>query len=485
MYYQHFGLSGPPFQFTPSPKVLYMSNAHREAMAALEWGLLHEPSGFTVLVGETGTGKTTLICSLLMRHYDLVRTAYVANPKLGFDEMARVLMRQLGIHARQGRLNTVDAFNRFLSQLQVGERVVVIVDEAQGLSDEALEELRLFSNAGQREEKQLHFVLVGQPELMKRLSQHSLRQFNERIGARAILNPLSREEAFAYVDYRLSAHEGTAKRIFGRGALEYLIDHSGGIPRRINVLCHNAMLLAYSAGTNQIDFGAARAAVAEFEDLFTSARHFNPAVPAWIKPMRIAGAALAIAAVAIFAAGATWFWFAPSHREDPLVNFTKSAAAAPSVEKSGPHGQAANDPPAPSKPTEQSGDAVAGNSSAHPRPEMYLGGAAENGSGVAAAAEIDPKSVQDADSHPEKSSQVTAAADHTDTAKAAAPNPASIRQVRVKHGDTLALIAIRYLGSEGQLGNLINANPQLSNVDMIYPGQIIHLPAAGASTPQE
>ncbi|MGH7918066.1 MAG: ExeA family protein, partial [Candidatus Binataceae bacterium] len=306
MYYQHFGLNGPPFQFTPSPKVLYMSKAHREALAALEWGLLHEPSGFTVLIGETGTGKTTLICSLLMRHYDLVRTGYVANPKLGFDEMLRVIMRQLGIHSKQGRLNTIDAFNRYLSQLEDGGRVVIIVDEAQGLSDEALEELRLFSNAGQREEKQLHFVLVGQPELMKRLSAHSLRQFNERIGARAMLNPLSREEAFAYVDYRLAAHEGNAKRMFGRGALEYLVDHSGGIPRRINVLCHNAMLLAYSAGASQIDYPVAHAAVTEFEDLFTTARQFNPVKPRWGAPLRLAGAALALAAVAIFVAGAAW-----------------------------------------------------------------------------------------------------------------------------------------------------------------------------------
>src|SRR5262249_32212485 len=137
MYYSHFGLTGPPFQLTSSPAQLYMSKEHREAYAALEWGLLHEPSGFTVLIGEVGTGKTTLALAILARNYDHVGTVYLSNPKLSFDEMLKLIMQQLGIERTgEGRLADLEAINEFLCALELGERVVVMIDEAQGLSDE-------------------------------------------------------------------------------------------------------------------------------------------------------------------------------------------------------------------------------------------------------------------------------------------------------------------------------------------------------------
>ncbi|HJU28417.1 MAG TPA: AAA family ATPase, partial [Candidatus Binataceae bacterium] len=117
MYYRHFGLDGSPFQFTPSARPLFLSKSHREGLAALEWGLLHEPSGFTVLVGETGTGKTTLIVSILARNDQRVRPAYVKNPRLGFDGLLREAARQYGIEARSIRFDMLDAFDAFLSRL--------------------------------------------------------------------------------------------------------------------------------------------------------------------------------------------------------------------------------------------------------------------------------------------------------------------------------------------------------------------------------
>jgi general secretion pathway protein A len=270
MYYRNFGLNGPPFQFTPSPRQLYMSAGHREGLAALEWGVLHEPSGFTLLVGETGTGKTTLVMVILARNYESVRTACVTNPRLGFEDMLREIARQLQIEPRPNKAEMLNAFDRFLAQLERGERVVIIVDEAQGLNDETLEELRLFSNRDRSYEKQLHFVLVGQPELLHRLMQPKARQFNDRIGARTIVNSLTIEQAVGYVEWRMKAQGGNPTKVFARGALRYLIDHSDGIPRRINVLCHNAMLLAYSAGQRGVDLRSARAAVAEYENLFAS-----------------------------------------------------------------------------------------------------------------------------------------------------------------------------------------------------------------------
>ncbi|MGH7934196.1 MAG: AAA family ATPase [Candidatus Binataceae bacterium] len=500
MYYQHFGLTAPPFQFTPSPKLLYMSKAHREALAALEWGLLHEPSGFTLLVGETGSGKTTLVCALLMRNYDLVRTAYVANPKLGFDEMLSVIMRQLGIESGPGRLQTIDAFNFYLGRLKEGARVVVIVDEAQGLSDEALEELRLFSNAGQREEKQLHFVLVGQPELMRRLKSPALRQLNDRVGARAMLNPLEREEAFAYVDYRLTAHEGSALQIFQRNALEYLIDHSGGIPRRINVLCHNAMLLAYSSGARKIELTAARAAVTEYEDLFATARKFKPSRATARSAGRygriwLGGAA--VVAVAVAAAGAASLWSASgSHPDEPLTRMSMDASSASAGADSAEIWNKAN--AAVGSISALSAKVPAAHSSS---PIAVGAGNAKSASAntatarpssAADVARVDATAVSPADP-PARGGPAT-----TPRAMEAAPSIADAaslndpadgghgkRKIRVRYGDTMVEIAIRYLGGQGQLNSLIDANPQLANINQIYPGQVIYLPARNTSARQE
>jgi len=313
MYYQHFGLSGAPYQFTPSPEVLFLSPAHREALAALEWGLLHEPSGFTLLVGETGTGKTTLVQSALSHDHDGIRVAYVGSPKLGFEGMLRAILRQLNIQVcSDDRLAVMEAFSSCLARLKSTERVVVVVDEAQGLSDDLLEELRLLSNCENGDEKRLQFVLVGQPELLVRLMKPHLRQLNDRIGARVILNPLERAEAFAYVDYRLAARQGRRKKIFASNALAHLIDHSGGIPRRINVLCHNAMVLAYSSGTKKVRLEAARTAAAEYENLLQSARPFIPeqssSRQAWKALWRIGRPAAALFTLGVIGMGAAYFW---------------------------------------------------------------------------------------------------------------------------------------------------------------------------------
>ncbi len=273
MYYSHFGLTGPPFQLTSSPAQLFMSREHREAYAALEWGLLHEPSGFTLLAGEVGTGKTTLTLAILAREYEHVAAVYLTNPKLGFEEMLTLIMQQLGIERRgEGKLADLEAINEFLCRLHSGERVVVLIDEAQGLSDDTMEQLRLLSNSGRPDEKQLHFVFIGQPELLRRLTNPSLRQLEQRIGAKTVLNPLQSTECRGYIEQRLSAVNGTTERIFKPSALRYLIRHSAGIPRRINVLCHNSMLLAYAGGARMVDKRMVEAAVTEYDSLFSTMR---------------------------------------------------------------------------------------------------------------------------------------------------------------------------------------------------------------------
>ncbi len=268
MYYSHFGLDGPPFQLTSSPLALYMSKAHREAYAALEWGLLHESSGFTVVVGEVGTGKTTLVMAVLARQYQKVRAIYLGNPKLTFQELMKLILKQLDLTVQgRSKLAYLEAFDEFLRSLPAGERAVIIIDEAQDLSDEVLEQLRLLSNGGRPDQKQLHFVLVGQPELMHRLKSPSLRQLDQRIGARSVLKPLQSAEVLEYIEQRLSLCGGNANRVFHPGALRQIVRHSGGIPRRINVLGHNAMLLAYAKSAEQVDSRMVRSAVAEYDGL--------------------------------------------------------------------------------------------------------------------------------------------------------------------------------------------------------------------------
>jgi type II secretory pathway predicted ATPase ExeA len=439
MYYRHFGLDGSPFQFTPSACLLYMSKSHREGLAALEWGLLHEPSGFTLLIGETGTGKTTLIVSILARNHERVRAAYVTNPKLGFDGVLREVNRQFGVETRGSKFEMLDGFDRFLSRLRAGERAVIIVDEAQSLDDGTLEDLRLFSNRGSSEEKQLHFVLVGQPELMHRLMQPRLRQFNDRIGARAMLNPLTREEAAGYVEYRLAAHGGGVKQVFEPAALDHIITHSGGIPRRINVLGHNAMLLAYSARTPKVDLNSARAAVAEYENLFASERPFDGAVKGAeatrLRWRRAGWPVAAVAVLGIVAIAAGVIDVSPHPRESVA-----------------PDGGGSGERPARMKDTIAMETSAAGGPSAA-APELRQPPAP-----AAAQNNAAPAAKQDAGTHR--------------------------RQIRVRYGDTLQRLAVEYLGSDDQLDRLIGANPQLSNVNQIYPGQIVYLPDDG-STQQE
>ena len=229
-YNRQFGLSNRPFEMVSKPNSLFMSKAHREGLAALEWGLLNEPGHFTLLIGEAGTGKTTLINVLLNQHFqcvanadghaiystktsDLVRIAYLTNSKLGFEEMLGVVLEQLGYPSGSTtKPELIRKFERLFRQLRPKERIVIIVDEAQALSDETLEELRLFSNYGEYGKGHLEILLVGQPELLTRLTEPSLRQFHQRIGARAILNPLQREEAFEYIEHKLRESGGSTKK---------------------------------------------------------------------------------------------------------------------------------------------------------------------------------------------------------------------------------------------------------------------------------
>ncbi len=313
MYHQNFGLSGAPFQFTPTPSALYLSKTHREGLAALEWSLLHEPSGFTLLVGESGIGKTTLVCSILARCYANVRSAYVTSPKLSFDQMMQAIMAQFSrATSGQNKLQLIESFTRLLDDLMPGERLVIIIDEAQEVADETLEEFRLLSNLDMAEERRLQIILVGQPELIDLLARSEMNSLNQRIGARVLLKPLPAAEVREYIDCRLRTKGGAAKKIFAPAALNHLVQHSRGIPRRTNVLCHNSMLLGFAAGRARVNLAIARTAVNEFENLLGGqpALHDQPARALGLK--YFARAALAVAAFVLVALGVLYVWSSQS-----------------------------------------------------------------------------------------------------------------------------------------------------------------------------
>ncbi len=321
MYHHHFGLNGPPFQFTPAPDALYLSPTHREALAALEWGLLHEPTGFTLLAGESGVGKTTLVCAILARRQWNVRIALLSNPRLDFDQMMQVVMSQLAPGwSGQTRLELTEGFAGLLADLGPGEHLALIIDEAQELSDDALEGLRLLSNADTFEERRLHIILVGQTELIARLARPAMHSLNQRIGARALLKPLRPAEVREYIDCRLRAKGGKVGKIFAPAALSYLVAHSGGIPRRVNVLSHNSMLQGYAAASKRVSLAMVKNAIGEYEDLLNAKGARPDRVAPALKPhARLMRAALAVTALALAAASALLIWsqawlaFDPSH----------------------------------------------------------------------------------------------------------------------------------------------------------------------------
>jgi general secretion pathway protein A len=250
LYLQYFGLNEAPFSITPDPAFVYLSEAHREALAHLMYGVGKGGSGgFVQLTGEVGTGKTTLCRCLLEQVPDDCQVALVLNPLMTPRELLATVCEELGIDtAGLGDSNKalVDALNAYLlEQHAAGRRVVIVIDEAQNLSPEALEQVRLLTNLETAKHKLLQMVLLGQPELRRLLKREDLRQLAQRITARYHLVPLSEEDTRAYVLHRLQV-AGSPRNPFRKSALRALYRRSGGVPRLINIIADRALAAAYA-----------------------------------------------------------------------------------------------------------------------------------------------------------------------------------------------------------------------------------------------
>ena len=256
MYLEHYGLKEPPFSITPDPRFVFLSERHRDALAHLLYGIGQGGGGgFVQLTGEVGTGKTTLCRLLLEQLPENTRVALVLNPKVSPLELLETICEELklDIDGRQGSLKgMVDVLNAYLLDAYAqGLRVVLIIDEAQNLSDEALEQVRLLTNLETPTQKLLQIILLGQPELREVLGKAELRQLAQRITARYHLTPLSEEETEAYVRHRLAV-AGAQRFPFTKLALRRIHLHSGGVPRLINVIADRALVAGYAQDLAQV-----------------------------------------------------------------------------------------------------------------------------------------------------------------------------------------------------------------------------------------
>jgi general secretion pathway protein A len=296
MYTEYFQLSEEPFSIAANPRFLYLSEQHREALAHLHYGIRND-AGFVMLTGEVGTGKTTVCRCLIEQLPEQSNVALILNPRVSVEELLSSICDEFHIaHPQTGATvkTLVDAINRYLlDQNARGRNSVIIVDEAQNLSFEVLEQLRLLTNLETNERKLLRIMLIGQPELETLLARPDLRQLEQRITARFCLKPLARSELQPYVAHRL-ALAGCRETVFPPRVIDRLYAETGGVPRLINIICDRAMLGAYVKSQRKIDRRTLDEAARE--------------VRSRSAPRRRSGASLGAAALLLLALGTGVFY---------------------------------------------------------------------------------------------------------------------------------------------------------------------------------
>jgi len=247
MYNRYFGFLESPFSVTPDPRFFYTNPVYLEAYATLRYGI-EAKKGFIVIIGEVGTGKTTLLRKLLRSLEDTVHSVFIFNTCISFPELLQVTLHDLGLTPKDAsKVTMLQELNDYLiKQLKQGHTVTALIDEAQNLSAEVLEDLRLLSNLETDREKLLQIVLVGQPELEAKLDQPGLRQLKQRVAVQCRLDPLKDEEVGPYIDFRLRTAGYEGKGLFHRDAVQQIACYSKGIPRLMNIICDNALLTAYA-----------------------------------------------------------------------------------------------------------------------------------------------------------------------------------------------------------------------------------------------
>ncbi len=266
MYQEFFGLEAPPFNITPDPRYLFFSRRHREAFEHILFGVT-ERKGFIQITGEVGAGKSTLCRKVLEELQDGYSTALILNPVMTPIQLMRSILRELGLNDRgNDRVRLVERLNEFLlERAHAGEVVVLFIDEAQDMSDELLEQVRLLSNLETDEQKLLQIVLIGQPELRPRLDREEMRQLRQRITVRYHLGPIGRQETEAYILHRLLIAGSNGRPTFSRSAFSAIHRYAGGVPRLINAVCDKALLCGFVQGRDSLGWWQIRRAIRDLE----------------------------------------------------------------------------------------------------------------------------------------------------------------------------------------------------------------------------
>jgi general secretion pathway protein A len=337
----HFNLKDNPFRLTPETTYLFMGRHHEEAMAHLRYALA-EGEGFTALTGERGVGKTTLCQAFIEKIGESASVAFITEPVPGPRELMRRICRQYGLAptAPQTLKSMIDALNAFLMRQRLaGRKVALIIDDAQHLPVEVLEQVRLISNLETTREKLIQIVIVGEPELTERLGAHELRQMRQRISVSCEIGPLTAEETAAYIQHHMSrASKGPPAR-FEPEAVQQIFLYSGGNPRRINMACEALLTAAFRAGSQELTAAIAQEVLRTLDAGRRAASGAEgPAGRKRLVRILAAGAALALAAAAFVA-------FRPDRGTPPAATVeAPPEAAAPSVPEPPPAAAPAADP---------------------------------------------------------------------------------------------------------------------------------------------
>lgn len=318
MYQHYFGLTEAPFSIAPDPRYLYMSDKHREALAHLIYGV-GDQGGFVLLTGEVGTGKTTVCRCLLQQVPDNVDVAFIIHPKLSSNQLLQSIYQELDIPQQQGMttLELVDGLNRYLLDAHSrGRNTILIIDEAQNLPVDILEQLRLLTNLETNEKKLLQLVLIGQPELNEVLDKPELRQLAQRVTARYHLEPLSRSEVTDYIRHRLAV-AGCRQEVFPAASIRQIYQLTQGIPRLINLLCGRVLMGIYATNGQQATRAIIRRAARE---VFPSRKYRR--WPSLLRP------ALSAVIVLLVVALATVWWSQYDAQPSTADNTANSAVTA-------------------------------------------------------------------------------------------------------------------------------------------------------------
>ena len=327
MYQRFFGLKEKPFRITPDPRFLYLSEKHAEALDHLTYGIT-QGEGFMVISGDVGTGKTTIIRSLLERLDDSkIKTAIILNPLMEIDDLLKSILEDFGLSPKgNSKKDLIDQLNAFLLSLnREGGKAVVIIDEAQNLAPDLLEELRSLSNLETDQEKLLQIVLVGQLELWKKLNRPNLRQLKQRISVNYRLEPLSLKEMKEYISHRLSIAGSRGELEFSTRAYRLVFKVSRGIPRLINLLCDRTLLVLYLDQKMRVTPANVRKAI---ESLKGGKRPFSFFSETFFRRLAFGG----MGGLLIFFGTLSLLWLSP--RNNSTLEATVISGEAPKIQSS-------------------------------------------------------------------------------------------------------------------------------------------------------